>query len=175
MSKLIVICGAPGTGKTTLSKVLSKKLNMVCIHKDVIKERLYELRSGGSLNDSKVIGNETAQLVFQIAESQIENGVDLMIEIPFGWSANSDRLQQWQKDFDLQVTLVICSVSEDERNDLVKTRERHKAHHDKERSFDVSVADYVKIFDEFPGSKIYMECNRPVDELVDELIGRLKT
>lgn len=52
MSKVIVFCGLPGTEKTTLTKEVSKRLNMFCIHKDAIKERLYDRLGGKTLQES---------------------------------------------------------------------------------------------------------------------------
>lgn len=56
MSKLIIVAGMPGVGKTTLAKELSQKLNIPCLHKDSIKEKLYDSFGGNSLEDSKNIG-----------------------------------------------------------------------------------------------------------------------
>ena len=42
MTKLIIICGLPGSGKTTLASELSKQTGIVCLHKDSIKEKLFE-------------------------------------------------------------------------------------------------------------------------------------
>jgi adenylate kinase family enzyme len=45
MSKVIIVCGLPGSGKTTLSRELSKRLGIVCLHKDSIKEKLTSFRA----------------------------------------------------------------------------------------------------------------------------------
>lgn len=39
---MVIITGAPDTGKTTLSKNLTKKLNLPVINKDEIKDLLFD-------------------------------------------------------------------------------------------------------------------------------------
>lgn len=166
MSKLIIVCGAPGTGKTTLAKALSKRLNVACFHKDEIKEGLYELQEGATIEDSKTIGAQSAQLLFRLVETQLKAGIDVMMEIPFGFSENEKMLHQWEADHGSEIYLIICSIAEEERIRRFRTRWRHVAHHDQERVHLVSVEGYNAVFAGFPGKKIQVMTDLSISDLV---------
>ncbi|MFC1608632.1 AAA family ATPase [Patescibacteria group bacterium] len=85
MSKLIIVCGLPGAGKTTLACELSRKTRIHCIHKDFIKENLCEFLDVSGLDDSKKIGLVSVKLMFSMIEEYLKNGVDLIVESPFNY------------------------------------------------------------------------------------------
>lgn len=41
--RLILVCGPGGAGKTTLADLLSRELNIACLHKDDVKTALYDV------------------------------------------------------------------------------------------------------------------------------------
>jgi adenylylsulfate kinase-like enzyme len=58
MSKpfVIIITGLPGTGKTTLGKHLTQRYHLPCLHKDGIKEILFDTIDECSLELSWKLG-----------------------------------------------------------------------------------------------------------------------
>ena len=71
MQKLIIVCGLPASGKTTIASALSKDLKIACLHKDSIKENLYEIMEMETLEDSKKVGLYSIMLQFRLAEEML--------------------------------------------------------------------------------------------------------
>jgi len=173
MSRLIIICGLPGVGKTTLANELSKKTGIACIHKDSIKECLFEVFGFSTLDDSRRLGKPSVASLLKLAKDQIINTVDVIIESPFNFPEDYSIFEKWQNDFGVDIYTVICSIDKSERKRRFQERERHHAHHDIDRqfarNFDQQEYDYSGI----PGKQIWIETDRPVSELVKEIILRI--
>lgn len=170
MSKLIIVCGYPGTGKTTLASALSRELALPCLHKDFLKEYLYDSFEMSTLEDSKWVGKVTIGLLYQLAEQQIRRGVDLIIESPFNYTDDYKMLYEWTEKYDLEIISVVCTLEETERQKRIADRPRHRSHHDGDR--ELGTANNA-IFESMPGKKIVIECNKPVEEMVNEIKSSL--
>jgi len=85
MPKLIIVCGLPGSGKTTFAKELSKKTKIACIHKDSIKERFFESMGMSTLEESKRIGKPVVDVMLRLVEEQLKNSIDVIVESPFNF------------------------------------------------------------------------------------------
>ena len=173
MSKLIIVCGLSGAGKTSLAKALSQKLNIACLHKDIIKETLYEALNFSTLEESKKIGIHSVKLLFEIAENIISNKVDIIIESPFNFSGDYQLFQKWIDEYNIELYSIICSVPNEERLKRIKSRPRHQAHHDIERNHENSTGAEESVYDALPGKQIKIVTNQPVEQLVSEIIKLL--
>ena len=170
MPKLIIVCGLPGSGKTTLAKALSKKLGIACLCKDDIKEKLYESMNLSTLEDSKRIGKPAVDIMLYLAEQQLASGVDVIIESPFNFPEDYPLFEDWKEKYNLDLYSIICSTSFSERRKRFLTRKRHEAHHDTQRVSD-HLPDSVIEYDyaTMPGKQIRIITNRKVEELARDI------
>ena len=175
MSKLIVVCGLPGSGKTTLAKALSKRLNIACLHKDSLKENLFEILQLTTLEDSKRIGAQSFELLMRLTEEQIANGADLVIESPFTFSDDYSTFQKWINAYNVNVYAVICSISYEERRRRFLTRDRHHSHHDGERfAANPSMFEGDRgVHENMPGKKIRIITDQPTHISVEKVIEEI--
>ena len=171
MPMLIIICGVPGSGKTTLANELSKKLSIVCFHKDSIKEQLYDALNLSTLDDSKHIGAVSIKVLLHLAEEQLARGIDIILEGAFGFTEDADLFNQWEKTYDLNIFNVICEIDDSEREKRFRTRDRHQAHHDEERTLlPDELEKYRAIYKQFPGQAITVKTDQPVELLIPEIV-----
>ncbi len=174
MTKLIIVCGLPGSGKTTLAKELSKKLGIVCICKDDIKEKLYESMKFSTLEDSKRIGKPSIDIMLHLAEQQLANGLDIIIESPFNFLEDYPLFKSWKEKYGLDLYSVICLIDFNERKKRFLKRKRHNAHHDTQRISDHLLNDVTEYnYAMIPGKQIRIITNKKVEELVQDVIKEM--
>lgn len=92
---LIVICGAPASGKTTLARRLAGNLRLPLLEKDVIKESLADAIGIQDRADSRRVGYASTRLLYDLAMSMLRHGTSLMVECNFDRafaSADLDRM-----------------------------------------------------------------------------------
>lgn len=77
---LIIISGAPATGKTTLARRLAKQCMLPLVAKDTLKEALCDSLGCYDLEDSKRLGKASIALLYHFAESLLRAGCDCLIE-----------------------------------------------------------------------------------------------
>ncbi|UTX51635.1 AAA family ATPase [Candidatus Saccharibacteria bacterium TM7i] len=80
---LVIIQGAPGVGKTTLSYKLAKDLSLRCISKDALKEMLYEQWGAPHSNEeTKLYGRIAIRSMYVAADEYLRAGQTVIIESP---------------------------------------------------------------------------------------------
>ena len=173
MTKLIIVCGLSGSGKTVLAKELSKKLGIACLCKDDIKEKLYEGLNLSTPDDSKQIGKPSVDILLYLAEQQLVNGIDVIIESPFNHSEDYPLFENWKKKYNLDLYSVVCFIDFNERKKRFLTRDRHEAHHDKYRVLNPLVEGVEFDYSTMPGRQIRVETNKSVGELAEYVVGEI--
>ncbi|MEI6650020.1 MAG: ATP-binding protein [Candidatus Moraniibacteriota bacterium] len=165
MSRVIIFCGLPGSGKTTLASEVSRRMNIFCLHKDAIKERLYGYLNGTSLEDSRRIGFHSIRLLVDLADDAMKNGTDIIIESTFNHPDNVEQFIKWVAE-GLDVRVVVCQVDEEERKRRFVSRPRHEAYHGTERTFSEEIFDYGLM----TGKSLVLDTGRPLAEIVGEVM-----
>ena len=176
MTRLIIVCGLSGSGKTTLAKELSKKLNIFCLHKDLIKESLAELLKISTFEESKKMGIISVGLLFALAEEQLSNGLSLMIEAPFNFEEDFALFKKWEKKYALEIIKLVCEIEERERLERYRKRlpERHPCHYDEQRILEGELSFSKKdVYQKMPGKEILVVTNKPVGELVEYVLNKI--
>jgi len=170
MSKLIIICGLPGSGKTTLSNNLSKKLKIFCLHKDSVKESIYDSMKMSTLEDSIKLGYPSVKAIMDLAEENLQRGVDVILESPFDYEAESRIFEEWKKRYSIDIYTIVLEISEKERTERFKKRERARSHHDRERKYDKVKCDYMFM----PEKIMFLRSDSSVNKLTDKIIDFIK-
>lgn len=92
--RLIVVCGAPASGKTTLSRRLAGDLRLPLLEKDLIKESLASTVGAPDRESSRRLGYASTRLLYELATSLLRHGTNVMVESNFDRSFASVELDR---------------------------------------------------------------------------------
>ena len=125
MSKIILVTGPPGAGKTHLAELLGNDLSLPVIAKDDIKESLFDSLGFSDRKHSIKIGRAAYKLQIQLAKQLIEKSISFILETAF-FKQSSPELRCLLSDS--KVIQVWCSADTETLIERAKTRPRHPGH-----------------------------------------------
>ncbi|TMG67766.1 MAG: ATP-binding protein, partial [Chloroflexi bacterium] len=92
--RLILVGGAPGSGKTTLALQLAARLRVAVVTKDDIKESLAEVLGAGDRARSRELGAAAFEVMRAVAIRTLSSGAPVILEANF----HRDRSTTWLRD-----------------------------------------------------------------------------
>jgi predicted kinase len=126
---LVIVGGAPATGKTTLAHELGRSLELPVITKDDIKEALAAPFETGDRDWSRQLGVAAYGMLFTVAERLLAGGQGLILESNFRCDISDRPLRALAA---LAPTVVIVCRTPDARQRFAEraARGRHRVHVD---------------------------------------------
>lgn len=111
--KLIVITGAPGTGKTTLAKDIAERFSLPLIVKDEIKEVLFDnvgWNIPGWDPDSwqKKIGIGAIEVMYHVSEQLMKAGQSHILESNFVPKFANQKILDWKSRYSFATFEIYC-------------------------------------------------------------------
>lgn len=175
---LVVVTGAPASGKTGLAERLAEGLRIPFIVKDTFKEVLYETVGDGEELEP-AIERAGLELLFRVVDAQLEAGVSVVAESNFDARSDTGPFRVLCEQHDVQLVQVHCRRDEEvllERfAERVRRGERHPGHGDGPEDVEEVRADLrTGRWDplDLPGALIAFDKDREDEE---ELVERVRS
>ena len=133
---LILVTGAPGTGKSTLAPLLAQRYRCTLIAKDAIKEALFDTLGSADAAWSRKLSDASFAAMFALAAHGIETGASLLLEGNFRQVEHERVLRALLErgPSSLKCVQILCSVPEIRRRERLLARAkagvRHPGHDD---------------------------------------------
>lgn len=169
----IVVTGLPGSGKSTIGKIVAEKLNLPMLDKDDYLERLFEEQGIGDLAWRQKLSRESDKL-FQRDAMRLKTAVLVSHWRPRGLNSTSGTPTEWLDNHYAHVIELFCRCSVEEAAKRFVNRARHPGHQDGLKSHEEIVAwmhEYNKLLPLVLGKLEAIETELNTD--IDQLIGRL--
>ncbi|HEX2184083.1 MAG TPA: ATP-binding protein, partial [Chloroflexota bacterium] len=129
---LVLVSGAPGSGKTTLAAHLAPALALPLIGKDGVKERLYDTVGAPDVPTSQKLGAAAIAMLYFVAHRLLDAGVGVILESNFMRPLSDAELRALAARS--RAVVVHCSpppeVTARRYRERAEGGERHPGHHD---------------------------------------------
>jgi predicted kinase len=159
---LIIITGPPCSGKTTLGRRIASELRLPYLHKDGIKELLFDNLGWCDREWSRKLGRASNELLFHFAETQLAVGYSLILEGNFEASKATSQLIVLKSKIDFEAIIIQCVASREVLFQRFKARsessERHPGHLDHQLLTEFESSSYDKI-------RYRLEISSPIIEI----------
>jgi len=162
---LVMVCGLPGTGKTTLAKALAEKLGAVHISSDTVRMKMFEKRTYSEKEKEKVYGT-----MFVEAERLLEEGKKIVLDATFYRKKLRDAARKLAKKTESRFYIIECVTHENLLRERIFARGKEKA----ESEADLGVYEKVKVVFEPIGEKhLVVDTSKALEKQVELVFGYL--
>jgi predicted kinase len=130
--RLVIVGGAPGTGKTTLARELAARLALPLIAKDDVKEAIADALGTGDVARSRELGAAAFEVMRAVARRSLAGGASVMLESNFHIERSAKLLRELVGMSEARI--VVCRTSDTARRERFAGRAagggRHPVHLD---------------------------------------------
>jgi predicted kinase len=133
-AKIIVVSGAPGSGKTTLARELADRLGIALLSRDMFKEAMMDVLPSDTIEQTRALGQAAYRAMYATADAILATSASVILESNFGRGrGEADFARYLGKVAMIQIH---CTAPDElliERfAERAESTDRHPGHHDQE-------------------------------------------
>ncbi len=114
---LILICGLPGTGKSTLAKALTKKFHFIHFNTDIIRKKTLKRRTYSEKEKAHVY-----EMLFAETEKKLKKGKSIILDGTFYRDIKRKLAASLAKKYKTKFFIVECILNENEIRKRIEKR-----------------------------------------------------
>lgn len=161
---IIVVCGLPGTGKTTIAKALSQRIGAILLRTDVIRK---ELLAENTYTEKE--RDSVYERMLVTADEKLQNGEGCVLDGTFYKKSLRDKARRIAEKNKSDFLIVECMLHED----LVKKRITSRKNDASEADFGV-YQKAKKNFEPIREKHIIIDTSKDTKECVNKIMKELK-
>lgn len=133
-NKIVIITGLPASGKTTIGKELAKRMNILFLSKDDIKELMFDGLGWKDREWSKKIGLMSYDMLYYFSGTLLKVNTSFMLESNFKPEFDNPKFVALKEKYDFDVIQILCKADGEVLFERFKKRsesgQRHPGHVD---------------------------------------------
>jgi predicted kinase len=175
----VVVNGPPAAGKTTLARALARDLRFPLLAKDDLKETLFDSLGTGDRDWSRRLGVATFDLLYLLAERQLEAGRSAVLEANWDAEYACPRFTRQRERLEFRLVEVYVNAPDavlrrrfDERS---ASGERHPGHLDTVVAGELERGEHAGRWHPLPCADERLDVDATtLDGLAQDLAGRVR-
>ncbi len=163
---LIIICGLPGTGKTTMARALAKRLGFVHLNTDIIRKKYFKQRKYSEREKMQVYA-----LMFNGAERQLSRSKNVILDATFYKNTQRKKAISLAKKYKIAYFIIECVANENKVRKWIERRKKTKT------ASEANFSIYKKVKKQFEPIKekhLRINCEESIDKRVRRVMGWIK-
>lgn len=126
--KLVLVNGAPASGKSTIVRYLRQNCDIVIIEKDAIKEFFFDYIGYSNREMSMVLGKAAVDAMFALTVQMFKIRNCVILENAFYRDLSRLDIERIRKECDFDVLEIYCDIDENVRRERFAHRAKNNRH-----------------------------------------------